>query len=408
MIDVKFIRENPEKVKEICRKRNMECDVDRFNEEDLKFRKAKLKNDELNALKNRLNGKENAEKIKNIKKEIKENAEKMKDADEKRKKIWYKMPNLLSEKVPYGITDKDNAEIFRTEIKYPEFIPEMHDEIGKKLGILDMKKGAQVAGKGFYYWKGAGAILMQALINYGINFLIQKNFIPMFTPIMTIKDTLFGTGYHPFFEEESYKIENEKLYLIGTSEQTLIAYHMNETLREKDMPKLYTAYTPCFRTEAGAYGKENRGAFRAHQFNKVEQIAFTVPEESEKYHMIFLENVKEFIDSLRIPYRIVNVCSGDLGAPAYLKYDVEAWFPGFGDFRETHSASNMWDYQARRMNIKYLKNNKLIYPHTVNSTLVTDRLLLAIIENYQKKDGNVEIPEVLHTYTGGLKIIKQC
>jgi seryl-tRNA synthetase len=124
--------------------------------------------------------------------------------------------------------------------------------------------------------------------------------------------------------------------------------------------------------------------------------------------MMFLENVKEFIDSLRIPYRIVNVCSGDLGAPAYLKYDVEAWFPGFGDFRETHSASNMWDYQARRMNIKYLKNNKLIYPHTVNSTLVTDRLLLAIIENYQKKDGNVEIPEVLHTYTGGLKIIKQC
>jgi len=220
-------------------------------------------------------------------------------------------------------------------------------------------------------------------------------------PAAARERTLFGTGYLPFFPEDIYRIEGQDLCLIGTSEQTLVGYHADEMLPAESLPLRYCAFSPCFRTEAGAYGKAARGAFRVHQFHKVEQIVFCRPEESEQWHEACLQHETALMDLLEIPYRVVRVCVGDLAAPGYKKYDVEGWFAGFGGYRETHSNTNLLDYQTRRLNIRARAEEGLIYPHTISATMITDRALLAIIENNQQADGSVIVPPVLRPALGG-------
>ena len=315
--------------------------------------------------------------------------------------VVIRMPNMLAPDVPDGLDDSGNVEL-RKEGTIPTFDFKVrdHQELGELLGILDIPRGTKVAGAGFYYWKGKGAMLAQALYFWVQRVLVERGFTMFMTPCVAKERTLFGTGYLPFFADQTYNLEGEDLALIGTSEQTLVGYHADDVLDGASLPLCYTAFTPCFRTEAGSYGKASRGIFRVHQFHKVEQIVFCKPEDSVKYHEMCLANEEYILQQLGIPYHVVNVCVGDLGAPGYKKYDIEAWFAGFGGYREVTSNTNLTSFQSRRLNIRYKDGDTRDYVHTISATAVTDRVLIAIMENFQQEDGTVVIPEVLRPLCG--------
>lgn len=411
MIDIKVIRENPEMVKANCLRRGCDVDIDRLVADDVAWRQAVQKTENLRAERNRLSKecKDNPaarEQVKELKVEMEalevQTAELAGKIDEQLS--W--LPNFLASDVPDGKDDADNLEI-RKEGVLPEFDfkPRDHQELGELLDIIDTARGAKVAQSGFYFWKGKGAMLCQALFFWTQQELIKRGFTLFMSPCAAKGKTLFGTGYLPFFADQTYGLKDEDLALIGTSEQTLVGYHADETLDGDNLPLCYTAYTPCFRTESGSYGKASRGIFRVHQFNKVEQIIFCRPEDSPKYHDFCLENEEYLLKKLEIPYHVVNVCVGDMGAPGYKKYDIEAWFAGFGGYREVTSNTNLTDFQSRRLNIKFkTRDGVRDFVHTISATAMTERAAIAIIENNQLADGTVIIPEVLRPYTGFDKI----
>ena len=260
----------------------------------------------------------------------------------------------------------------------------------------------------FFYLKNEAVLLRLALVQWTIQELMKEGFTPMFTPHLAKEQTLFGTGYLPFFSDEIYKIEGEDLSLIGTSEQTLVGYHQDEVLPSLEQPKLYAGLSSCFRTEAGSYGKDTKGIFRVHEFYKAELIVVCAPEDSVKWHEKCQEIEERILDGLGLHYRVVNICVGDLGAPGYKKFDCEAWFPGQNKFREVTSNTNITDFQTRRLNIRYKTNEgKVLFPHTISATGMTDRALLALLETYQNEDGSITIPEVLHPWTHGIKRIEK-
>ncbi len=408
MIDIKLVRSNPEMIKELCKKRQSDVDVERLVSVDKEYIEKKAALDDARSEINKISGPEGREKAKELKVKIAELKEITDRLLEERDNLWALLPNLLAGDTPEGKDDEDNVELHKWGEKPKfDFQPKTHDVIGADLGILDLQRGTKVAAAGFYYWKGDGARLTWAIYRLAMDVLVERGFELMMTPILAKKRTFFGTGYLPFGEDELYKIGKEELYLIGTSEQTLVSYHDDEIIPENTLPRMYTAFTPCFRTEAGSYGRKSKGAFRVHQFHKVEQIVFCRPEESEKWHMECQKNVEDFMQMLEIPYRVVRVCLGDMGAPGYKKYDVEGWFSGFEEYRETHSNTNLLDYQTRRLNIR-CKGEQNFNPHTISSTMITDRAALAILENNQQADGSVIIPKALRPYMNGQeKIVKK-
>jgi seryl-tRNA synthetase len=407
MIDIKILRENPELVRSNAARRGCKVDVDLLCDIEKKLRNVIFRAEALRAERNRLSKecKDNPdarERVKALKDELAgvetEQQALQKDLDEKLS--W--LPNFLAPEVPDGSTDADNREIKKCG-KIPEFSfkAKDHQDIGDLLDIIDTQRGAKVAQSGFYYWKGKGARLCSAMFFWAQNELVKRGFTPFMSPCAAKTQTLFGTGYLPFFSDQIYSMKNDDLALIGTSEQTLVGYHADETLGAESLPLCYTSFTPCFRTEAGSYGKASRGIFRVHQFHKVEQIIFCVPEDSDKYHRFCLENEEFLLNQLGIPYRVVDVCVGDLGAPGYRKYDIEAWFPGFGAYREVTSNTNLTDFQSRRLNIKYKdKEGGRGFVHTISATAITDRTCIAILENFQREDGSIVVPEVLRPLAG--------
>lgn len=408
MIDIALIRENPELVKKNCIRRGFgKIDIDAILKADEENRASIFKAEQLRAERNRLSQecKDNPDartKVKQIKEELTEIEKSLLEKEKALQDMLSWLPNMLSPEVPDGKDDSDNRELRKSgTAREFSFKPKDHQELGEKLGIIDTQRGAKVAQSGFYYWKGKGAQLCNALFFWAQKELIQKGFTSFFTPCVAKEETLFGTGYLPFFAEQTYNLKGEDLALIGTSEQTLVGYRSGETIPSDELPLLYTAFTPCFRTEAGSYGKASRGIFRVHQFHKVEQIVFCLPEESEKYHKICLDNEEYLLQQLGLPYRIVEVCVGDLGAPGYRKFDTEAFFPGFGGYRELTSNTNLTDFQSRRLKIRYKKpDGQKGFVHTISATAVTDRFAIAILENNQNEDGSVTIPEVLRPFTG--------
>ena len=310
--------------------------------------------------------------------------------------------------MPVGKNESQNVEI-RQVGKKPafKFEPKDHLEIGTALGIIDFESGAKVAGSGFYYLKNAGVLLELSLVRYALDFLAKNNFSLVFTPDMAKERFYLGTGYTPRGPEaQTYLIQDTDLGLIATAEVTLAAMHADEILNEGELPKLYAGYSHCFRQEAGAYGKYSKGLYRAHQFTKVEMFSFAKPEESEKIHESFLDFEEKIWQGLDIPYRVLEMCTGDLGGQAARKFDLEAWMPGRGDWGEVTSTSNTTGFQARRLHIKYRnKSGKTEFVHTLNGTAIaTSRAIIAILENYQQKDGSVVIPDVLQKYMGMKKI----
>ena len=419
MLDIKFIRENPKQVKEGCQKKQVKVDIDRLLKLDKQHRELLQKIEALRAEQKKMSkkigsGKKKADikESREIKSKIKKLEPSLKKVNRELKEGLFLVPNLPLPGVPKGKDEGDNKVIKKVGQK-PKFSfkPLDHLEIGEKLDIIDIKRAAKISGTRFSYLKREAALLEFALIGLALDTLSKQGFIPVVPPVMIKPEIAKGMGYPEQFDgEEAYYIEKDNLFLVGTAEQSLGPIHANEVLKEEELPKRYVAFpSTSFRREAGAYGKDTKGIFRVHQFDKVEMFSFCLPKDSQKEHQFLLEIEEKLMQALKIPYRIVQMCTGDLGFPSAATYDIEAWLPSENRYRETHSTSNCTDFQARRLNIRYRsKDGKLNFVHTLNGTaFAIGRTLIAIIENYQKKDGSVEIPQVLRKYLGGMKKISR-
>ena len=422
MLDIKRIRENLEDIKKAMDRRGeKEFNLDEVVELDDK-RKELLK--EVEVLKNKINveskkipqlikeGKDITEDKANLKKlsdEIKSLDEKIKIVNDELEYKLLRIPNVPNKEVPQGETDEDNVEV-RTwgEPTKFNFNPKAHWDLGTDLGILDFETAAKITGSRFTLYKGLGARLERALINFFLDTNIgEQGYTEVIPPFMANKNSFLGTGQLPKFAEDMFKIEGLDYYLIPTSEVPLTNIHANQILSFDELPKNYTAYTPCFRSEAGSAGRDTRGLVRQHQFNKVEMVKIVAPEESYNELEKLTHNAEYLLQLLKIPYRVVKICTGDLGFTAAFKYDVEVWMPSYNRYVEISSCSNCEDFQARRAGIRFKrdKDSKTEYAHTLNgSGLAIGRSFAAILENYQQEDGSVIIPEVLRPYMGIDKI----
>jgi len=414
MLDINFIRENKELVKKgIADKQFDPSLVDAVLELDEKRRKLIIEIEGLRARRNKISekGKPSSAKAsegREIKEELKDKEPELKETEEKYKETLWKIPNIPSEKAPVGKSDKDNKEVRKwgTPTKF-DFKPKDHLELGKSLGILDFETGAKVTGSQFYFLYGDGALLELALTRFAFEKLSKVGFTPVITTDLAKSRYYLGTGYAPKGREaQTYTIEGEDLGLIATAEVTLAGSHADEVIPENKLPLKYIGYSHCFRQEAGAYGKYSKGLYRVHQFTKAEMFVYCKPEESDKFHEYLLKMEEEIYQELGLTYRVLEMCTGDVGAMAARKFDVEVWMPGRDDYGEVTSTSNCTDYQARNLNIKFRrKSGETEFIHMLNGTaIVMSRVPLAILENFQKKDGSVRIPEVLQKWMGKEKI----
>ncbi|NHV61277.1 MAG: serine--tRNA ligase [Candidatus Verstraetearchaeota archaeon] len=425
MLDIKMIRENPEMVRSNLARRNDPEILKMFDElieYDKSWRRYFAEANELRSQRNRITeeiarlkkqGSDVTEKLKEaamIPSRIKEIESKMQEYREKMDYILMRLPNLMDDSVPFGKDESDNV-VLRTwgEIRSFNFKVKDHIDLALELDLIDIERAAKVSGSRFYYLKGDLVKLNFALIKYGLDFMTRRGFLPFLPPYMMKRKILEGAVSLADFQDTIYKVEGEDLFLIATSEHALLGLHSDEILDGNRLPLRYCGISPCFRKEAGAHGRDTKGIFRVHQFEKVEQFVFCKPEDSPREHELLIKNAEEFFQSLKLPYRVVNVCSGDLGTVAAKKYDLEVWLPGQGKYREMVSCSNCTSYQAIRSNIRFRDkpNEPTKYVHTLNSTLVaTERAIVAILENYQQEDGSIVIPDPLIPYMNGQDIIK--
>ena len=418
MLDIKFIREKPAVVKKGVKDRGYDINIDALLKYDKEYRQnlqelEKLKHKrniiskEINKLKKQ--GKDISKKVKEVKKipiEIEKIENAVKELKNKIKEIMLIIPNLPDKSVPVGKGPNDNEKVkeWGEKPKF-KFKPKLHFEIGKELDILDLDRSAKLAGSGFYVFKGLGARLERALINFMLDFHIKDNWIEIFPPELVNEKTMIGTGNLPKFEEDLYKTK-EGLYLIPTAEVPLTNLHADEILNKEELPKHYCAYTPCFRTEAGRHGKETRGIFRLHQFDKVEMVTICEPKNSYEELEKMRARAEKLLELLEIPYKTLILCTGDMGFAAAKTYDIECYAKASDRYLETSSVSNCTSFQARRMNTKVRGKEGNIFVHTLNgSGLALPRLMISILENYQQEDGSLKIPKVLVPYTGGIKKI---
>lgn len=403
MLDIKFIRENLKEVEQNIKKRRLKTPLNHLLEIDDERLKLIKEVESLRHERNVAADKHDEEKGKEIKEKLSKLEAALGAVEAELNGYLEQVPNMLSPLVPEGESEEDNKEVRKWgSLPKFEFKPKDHVTIGKELGLIDQETSAKSSGHGFYYLTGDGALLEIALVNWALSFLDERGYKPVITPELVRKKFVEGTGYLPRREEQDvYKIEGENLYLVATSEIPIAAIHSGEILNEGDLPKSYAGFSSSFRKEAGSYGKYTHGIYRVHQFDKVEIFKFVRPTDSDKAFREIVALQEEIYQALEIPYRVVNICSGEMSAPAYLKYDLEYWDPVNGQYRELTSASNTADYQARRLNIKFRDKNSTRLVHTLNGTAIAlSRTIIAILENYQQKDGSVKLPKVLHEYLG--------
>jgi seryl-tRNA synthetase len=424
MLEIKLVRDSPDRVKENLRHRGMPekiPDVDRLIQLDTEWRKGLAEVERLRRKRNEVTqaiaeARKKKQDVSQLMKEaetipgqIKSLEEKVDEHGKQAEQILINLPNLVHESVPVGKDEDDNIEVRKWgTIPMFQFKVLDHIDLGLKHGLIDVEKAGKVAGARFYYLRKDLVKLNYALIQHGLDFILKKSYELFQPPYLLRREIVAGAVALADFEDVIYKVEGEDLYLLATSEHALLAFHADEILDGGKLPLRYAGISPCFRKEAGAHGRDTKGIFRVHQFEKVEQFIYSVPEESWNLHEELVRNLEEFWQSLRIPYRIVNVCTGDLGTVAAKKYDLEAWLPGQGKYREMASCSNCTSYQAVRSKIRYREkpNEPTKYLHTLNSTLVaTERAIVAILENFQKPDGTIEVPEALRKYMGQHELI---
>jgi seryl-tRNA synthetase len=416
MLDSKLIKENPQIIQEMLNSRNIDFDLDGLIDADKQRREFILKTDDLRKKKNQValeisQKKKSGEdataildEMKNVSKELSSLESSQEEIEKKYMRLAFTIPNLVHQSVPIGKDDSANKEIKKWG-KIPEFDFKVNDhiDISEKLDLVDLERAAKVAGARFYFLKNDLVRLNQALIHYALDFLAEKDYSLIQPPYMINHQSMEGAVITDDFEEVIYKIEDEDLYMIGTSEHAMAAMHSDEIIEGKDLPLRYAGVSPCFRKEAGAHGRDQKGIFRVHQFDKIEQFVFTRPEDSWKEHERMLEITEEFYQKLEIPYRVMLLSSGDMGKISAKTYDIEAWMAGQNAYREIVSCSNCLEFQSRRLKIRFREktNEDTKYVHTLNSTLVaTSRVLVSIMENFQNKDGHITIPGILQKYMG--------
>jgi seryl-tRNA synthetase len=418
MIDLHDVRARPDAYQEACRKKRIKFDVAGFLELDNSFRKLKSDVEALRAKQNsfnkdipKLQGDERAAKLaamKEVATELKATEGVLVEQEANWKKLQLLIPSVPSDKTPEGASDADNKESRRVGAPR-EFAFQARDHValGSLLDILDIERGVKIAGARSYFLKGDGMRLQHAVLQFALDHLHRKGYTLMDPPHIVKYEAMMGTGYFPGGEEMAYHLDerDKDYYLIGTSEVSVASYHLDELLDGKDLPKRYAGYSPCYRREAGTYGKDTQGVYRIHQFYKVEQVVIcrNDPAESARFHTELLTNAEELLQLLELPYRVVDVCTGDMGQGQVYKNDIEAWMPSRNGYGETHSCSTFNDFQARRLNLRYKdEQGKNTYCHTLNNTLVASpRILIPILENNQNEDGSVTVPKVLRPYMGG-------
>ncbi len=418
MLDINYIRENANIFKTACENKQLDSGIiDELLAVDKKRRKLQVQvdalkkesNDHVKTIKEAVHngGKPSPEQIakgKEIKAKIQTIEPDQKIVQAEFEKLMYQVPNVPAKDVPVGKDEEENV-VDRVVGEVPEFdfTPKQHHELMENLDILDTVRAVKIGGFRSYFLKGEGLLLEQAVLAYALKLLNTAGFTPMSAPILVNEEVMLGTGYLPWGAEDHYHTQDGNI-LAGTSEVALTAYRMGETLTEKDLPVKMCGLSPCFRREVGTHGKDTQGIVRVHQFNKVEQVIYTVADEEEtrQWHQKMTGYSEQLLNDLELPYQVLLMCTGDMGAGQRKKYDIETWFPGQNKYRETHSASYFNDFQARRLNIKYqAKDGTTKYVYTLNNTMAaTPRLLAAIIENYQQKDGSIKVPKVLVPYMG--------
>jgi len=441
MLDIKYIRDNTDKIKETCKNKNINLDVDNLLELDKKRVDFQIRIEELRAKRNEISAQnkqfrpdaEQIQKGKEIKEEIQKLEEDSKSVNDEYFDLMSRVPLIPSSDTPIGKDDTENPEVKKWsreageggEPEKKDFELKDHIELALNLNLLDLERGRKTAGFRGYYLKNELSFLHMAIMMYGLDLIYKKGFEAFIPPTIVKKDALFGSGHFPFDEENIYVIDSLKhtkeddevegrdtKYLAGTAEPSILNYHRGEVLEEEKLPIKMAGFSQCYRSEVGGYGKDTRGLYRIHEFMKIEQVVFCKNdyEVSNKLQDEMISYSEELLQNLELSYRIVQVCTGDMGAGKYRMFDIETWMPSRGGYGETHSASNLGDWQSRRLNIKIKdKDGNKYFPHALNNTVVASpRVLIAVLENYQEKDGSIRIPKVLQKYMpGGLEVIKK-
>ena len=418
MLDPAILKDNLEVLESNISRRNLDIDVNhlislneerkslRFNAEQKRSQQKELGKQIANADKNEKE--ELLNKASELSDEVKLLFEQVDKKDEEFLSQWVKIPNLISKTSPDGKSDKDNLEIKKVGNVKEISNPKDHLEIASQLNLIDVEKASEVSGSRFAYLFGDLVKIEFNLVSWALNKLSEKGFTPTVPPVLVRENALYGTGFFPDDAEQVYEIPNDNLYLVGTSEVPLAALHANEIINMEELPIRYAGFSTCFRREAGTYGKDTTGIFRVHQFDKVEMFSFCNPEKSEEEHEFILSVEEELLQSLEIPYRVVDVCAGDLGASAAKKYDIEAWIPSQNTYREVTSCSNTTSFQARRLNIRAKSEGETSILHTLNGTAIAvGRILIALIENNQTEDGEVVFSENVANILGVKRLSKQ-
>jgi seryl-tRNA synthetase len=434
MIDLKDLRDNPDKYRTAAKQKRIEVDIDRLLDLESQRRALDAKRQQLTAEKNAI-GKQIGQLAGKLKsapadqkaalqeemKRLQARPTELKTAETELEtslatlepqieEIVLRVPQPADPEVPVGKDDTENVELRKWgTIRQFEFEPKDHMALGQALGIIDTDRGVKIAGSRSYFLTGDGALLHQAVLRLAQDLMIERGFTPMTVPVLAREGAMRGTGYFPLGREQTYGMTNEEppVFLVGSAEVPLTAYHMDETLEGRTLPRKYVAMSPCFRREAGTYGKDTAGLYRIHQFDKVEQVIICRNDigESKRWHETILKNAEDVLQKLNLPYRVVFVCTGDLGQGQIAKYDIETWMPSRKNYGETHSASRFYDFQARRLNLRYrdeADGNKVKLCHTLNNTVIASpRVLIPIMELYQNADGSITIPDALRPYLNG-------
>jgi seryl-tRNA synthetase len=404
VIDLKAARQEPDRYRTALARRGAAADLDALLAADARWREYTERAESLRAQQKRSSrgkpGPDELAALRGLAAQLDAAAQQQADAAAERDELLARIPNLPDPSAADGM-DEEDAELLRTRGEQPvfDFEPLDHLDLGSPTGWVDMARGARLSGSRFAYRMGDVALAEMALYRFALDRLVAKGFLPVLPPILVGERAMYGTGFLPTEESNLYRLEKDDLYLTGTSEVALAGIHMDERLEDEDLPARYVAFTTNFRREAGAAGKDTKGMFRVHQFDKVEMYVYCRPEESAGFHEQLLAHEEELVQALGLPYRVMNIAVGDLGAPAAKKYDIEAWFPAQRRYREITSCSNTTDYQARRLNIRFRRDGKLDFVHTLNGTGATARVLLSIMENFQDEHGTVTVPEVLRLYS---------
>ncbi len=421
MVDIRLIRENPEMIRESARKKRLEFDLDAFLEKDARLRKLRVEIDDLRAKRNQgskeiatLKGDEKGRAIvsmQTVVQTLKELEPEYGQLEAEINDLMLYCPLPPAEDVPEGESDEDNVEVRRWgDPPDFDFTPKDHIDLAEGLDILDIERGVKLAGSRSYILKKEGALLHWAILRLAMDHMLDQGFVPLTVPVMVREPFMVGTTYFPQGRDQAYEMEKDELFLVGTAEVSLTSYYADEILSFEDLPARFVSNCPCYRREAGTYGKDTRGVYRIHQFDKVEQVVICEnnPEASEEMHATLLKNAEEVTRKLELPHRVVEVCTGEMGLGKYRMHDIECWMPSRDGYSETHSCSSFQDFQARRLNIRYRDSEgKLRFAHTLNNTVVASpRILIPLLEVHQREDGSVVIPKALRPYVGSREILE--